>query len=312
MLLAVFAAALTRAQDLPPPPPLPPVVEEPQEQTVIRGGVEMISIMATVRGKRDAIVTTLEPADFHIFEDGKEQQIRGFSRETDLPLTIALLIDASQSMDGYFRDEQRVAARFFERVLRPGDQAMVAAFRIETELLQDMTDDQDLLRRGLNRLNRPLPPATGTVLYDALAVAAEKRLANQPGRKVMVVLSDWADYGSKKSLKQALDAAHKAEAMVYGIAFDLDRNMATMFGGEANNAMSTMTEKTGGRLFRATTGADLDKIFAQIEEEVRSQYSISYSSSNPVHDGKYRKIQIKMSKGEYKVQTREGYFARKE
>lgn len=308
ILIAAIFSTLGYAQGISPslPPPVPdqPLVEVPDEDTVIRASVEMVNIAATVRGRRDAVVTNLEVGDFRLLEDGKPQQIRAFSRDTNLPLSVALMIDASSSMEQYFRAEAQAAKLFFERVLRPDDRAMVAGFRTQTELFQDMTGELNLLERGLQRLMQPLQPVIGTVLYDALVLASDKRLASRSGRKVMVVLSDWADYGSRHTLEDALESAEKADVIVYAIAFP-----AGMFAGEANNALNAMTKKTGGRIFRVNKGEDLEKIFEQIEEEVRTQYLFSYTPTNTAHDGKYRKIELKTPKGDYKVQTREGYYA---
>jgi VWFA-related protein len=281
---------------------------------VIRGGVEMVNLMVTVRGRKGAYVAGLAASDFKILEDGKLQEIRDFSPETNLPLTLAVMVDASDSMAAYFPDEQRAGAAFLERVLRPKDRALVAAFRLQTELLQDTTSDLGQLRSGLSKLKQPVQPQVGTVLYDALELVARARLRGQPGRKVVVLLTDGADYGSKNSLTAAREAMESAEAMVYAILYPYSGPTAIDMGRQSANetsqpdrAMEILTENTGGRVFKVSGGKGLEKVFDQIQEEIRSQYSVSYVSTNDKRDGKFRKVEVKMANKDHQAQTRRGY-----
>jgi VWFA-related protein len=298
---AVLVAALAAAQD---------------DGTVIRGGVELVNVLATVRGKNGALISNLSQSDFRVFEDGKEQQIRYFSRETDLPLTIGMLIDVSGSMGALIPAEQRAAGLFFEKVLRPKDLAFIISFGKDAELLQDLTNSPRLLQKGLDalRLNTrvgglhpgPVPTAqnlAGTVLYDAVYLAAQERLREETGRKVIILITDGEDTGSQVSREQAIEAAQKADAIIYGIYYNDPR-----YGGN-QGVLKRMAEETGGRVFDVGRRLNLDEIFQQIEEEMRSQYSISYSPANPAKDGSYRRLEIRTTHKDYKVQARKGYYA---
>jgi VWFA-related protein len=312
--LIVLLWALAAAQQ----PPAPKAAEpEPFDQsTLIRVDVDLVNILATVRGRNNALIGNLEQKDFRLFEDGKEQQIKYFTRETDLPLTIGLLVDTSGSMANLIEVERRAAAEFFRKVLRPQDLAFLISFGKDSELLQDSTNSVKLLEDGLAelRLNasvggiQPGPVPTlqnraGTVLYDAIFLAAEERLRQEVGRKVIVVITDGVDVGSKVSRAQAIEAAQKADAVIYSIYYS-DR----YFGG-SDGDIKRMSEETGGRVMKIERNHTLDDIFREIQEEMRSQYAIAYSPTNAVKDGSYRRIEFKMSNRDYKVQARKGYYA---
>ena len=286
-----------------------------QEDVVIRGGVELVNILATVRGKGGALIPNLQQSDFKVLEDGKEQEIRYFAKETNLPLTIGMLVDVSGSMEGLIPVEQRAGGQFFEQVLRKDDLAFVISFGKDAELLQDSTSSPRLLQRGLNELKLntrvggigggPVPTAAnnaGTVLYDAVYLAAGERLRRETGRKVIILITDGEDTGSQVSRQKAIEAAQKADAIIYGIYY-------SAYGYGDKGTLNRMAEETGGRVFDVGRRGNLDEIFKQIQEEMRSQYSISYSPTNPAKDGSYRKVDFKMSNKDYKIQARKGYYA---
>lgn len=299
--------------------PAAPKAGEPEpfdQSTLIKVDVDLVNILATVRGRNNALIGNLEQKDFRLFEDGKEQQIKYFSRETDLPLTIGLLVDTSGSMANLIEVERRAAAEFFRKVLRPQDLAFLISFGKDSELLQDSTNSVKLLEEGLAKLRlnvsvggiHPGPVPTlqnraGTVLYDAIFLAAEERLRHEVGRKVIVVITDGMDYGSKVLRAEAIEAAQKADAVIYSIYYS-DR----AFGG-SDSDLKRMSEETGGRVMKIDRNHTLDDIFREIQEEMRSQYAIAYSPTNPVKDGSYRRIEFKMSNRDYKVQARKGYYA---
>jgi VWFA-related protein len=285
---------------------------------VIRGGVDLVNVMATVRGKNNALVANLQQSDFKIFEDGKEQEIKYFTRESNLPLTIGMLIDVSGSMDGLIPAEQRAGSKFFEQVLRKDDLAFIISFGKDSELLQDSTNSLRLLDRGLSELRLnvpvgglhpgPVPTASnqaGTVLYDAVFLAADERLRREAGRKVIVLITDGVDTGSRTTRQKAIEAAQKADAIIYSIYY----TPYTGFGGGDEGTLKRMSEETGGRVFDAGRRPNLDEIFKQIQDEMRTQYSVSYSPTNVAKDGSYRKLEFKMSNKDYKVQARKGYYA---
>jgi VWFA-related protein len=314
---AVCPALLLEPAAAPQPPPRKP---GKNEESIIRVDVELVNIFFSVRNKRGAFVKDLPKDDFSVYEDGKEQEIRAFSRETDLPLTIGLLVDVSKSQETLIEAEKRAASQFFRKLLRPKDLAFLISFGSEAELLQDLTGSPRLLDRGLEGLRLstsvgglhpgPVPTANkpkGTILYDAVYMAAKDVLAREVGRKVIVLITDGMDFGSHYSLKDAIGAAHKSDAIIYGIYY-VDQSAYGGFGA-SDGDLKRMCEETGGRVFHAGRKTTLDDIFNQIQEEMRSQYALGYFSSNPARDGGFRRVEIKPKEKDLKVQARKGYFA---
>ena len=296
-----------------------------EQDTVIKVDVSLVNLLASVRAKNGALINTLEQKDFKIFEDGKEQQIRNFARETDLPLTIGLLVDTSGSQARLIEDERRAAYLFFQKVLRQKDVAFLMQFGPEAELLQDSTNSTRALQRGLDQLRLtgsmggigpgPVPTrrnAAGTVLFDAVYLAAEEKLKREVGRKAIVLITDGVDTGSKVSRDKAIESAQKADCMIYSIYY-VDRaaygfgTFGSPGGGESD--LRRMSSETGGQLFRVDGKNTLLDIFAQIQEEMRSQYSIAYAPPNPQRDGTYHKIELRAVNKDHKVQARKGYYA---
>lgn len=315
LLGLIGVAGLALSQQRPAP------IEEPEG--VIRGGVDLVNILATVRGKSGALIGNLQQSDFKVFEDGKEQEIKYFTRESNLPLTIGMLIDVSGSMDGLIPAEQRAGSKFFEQVLRKDDLAFLISFGKDSELLQDSTNSLRMLERGLSelKLNAPVgglhpgPVPTmsnqaGTVLYDAVFLAADERLRREAGRKVIILITDGVDTGSRVSRQKAIEAAQKADAIIYSIFYNPGAGFGGGgFGGGDEGTLKRMSEETGGRVFAVGRRENLDEIFKEIQDEMRTQYSVSYSPANSVKDGSYRKLEFKMSNKDYKVQARKGYYA---
>jgi VWFA-related protein len=291
-----------------------------QEDSIIRVDVDLVNIFFSVRNKQGAFVKDLAKEDFTVFEDGKEQEVRAFSRETNLPLTIGLLVDVSKSQETLIEAEKRAASEFFRKVLRPKDLAFLISFGSQAELLQDLTGSPRLLEQGLDQLRLstsvgglhpgPVPTANkpkGTILYDTVYMAAKDVLAREVGRKVIVLITDGMDFGSHYDLKDAIAAAHKSDAIIYSIYY-VDPRAYGGFGA-SDSDIKKMSEETGGRVFHVGRRTTLDDIFNQIQEEMRSQYALGYSSSNPARDGGFRKVEIKPKEKDLKVQARKGYFA---
>ncbi len=295
----------------------------PQDD-VIKVDVDLVNILCTVRGKNNALIGNLEKTDFHVFEDGKEQEIKYFTRETDLPLTIGLLVDVSGSQERLIDTERRAASQFFRSVLRPKDLAFLISFGKDSELLQDSTSSPKLLEDGLKelRLNAPVgglhpgpvPSQTqaGTVLWDAVYLAANERLRSETGRKVIVVITDGVDTGSKKTREQAIHEAQLADTVVYSIYYVDPAAYGGGFGfggGGGEGELKKMSDETGGRVLKVDRKNSLEDIFKEIQDEMRSQYALSYTPTNSKKDGSYRKLEFKMSNKDYKVQARKGYYA---
>jgi VWFA-related protein len=300
------------------------LVAFPQDDT-IKVDVDLVNVLCTVRGKNNALVGGLEKGDFHLFEDGKEQEIKYFTRETDLPLTIGLLVDVSGSQERLIDTEHRAASQFFRSVLRPKDLAFIISFGKDSELLQDSTNSPKLLEDGLQqlRLNVPVgglhpgPVPTqqnqaGTVLWDAVYLAANERLKSEAGRKVIVVITDGVDTGSRKTREQAIHEAQLADTVVYSVYYTdpgAYGGGGFAFGGGGEGDLKKMSDETGGRVLKVDRKNTLDDLFKEIQDEMRSQYAIAYSPSNSKKDGTYRKLEFKMANKDQKVQARKGYYA---
>jgi Mg-chelatase subunit ChlD len=328
--------------------------QPPEPETTIKVDVDLVSIYFSVRDKKGGLIPNAEKPEFSIFEDGKQQEIKFFTKETNLPLTLGLLVDVSGSQARLIEDERRAAAQFFPRVLRQKDMAFLISFGAEAELLQDFTNSTRLLRAGLDgmKLNTgvggihasTIPNATpkGTILYDTVYLAANEKLKSEVGRKALVLITDGMDQGSSYRLEQAVEMAQKSDAIIYSIALVLitdgmdqgssyrleqavemaQKSDAIIysilyadphFGGGFyhlnDSALRKMSEETGGKLFRVDNKNPLDSIFDQIQNEMRSQYTIGYSPTNTRKDGSFRKIEIRMLNKDYKVQARKGYYA---
>lgn len=289
----------------------------------IKVDVDVVNLYCSVRNKQNGLVNTLEKNDFDLAEDGKPQTIKYFSKETDIPLTIGLLIDVSGSQRNLIEPERRAGAAFFSSVLRKKDVAFLISFGADSELLQDITGSPRLLQDGLRSLklnagfsginSGPVPTMShqrGTVLYDAVYLAANDMLSKEVGRKAIILITDGEDEGSTLSMKAAIEAAQKSDAIIYGILY-VDRQFYGGFGMgyRGEGVLKQMAEETGGRIFTVGGRNTLDTIFQQIQEEMRTQYAIGYTPTNSVKDGSYRKIDLHANEKDLKVQVRKGYYA---
>jgi VWFA-related protein len=342
LLLTVCAAVLLAWGQQPPNIPMPPMPQPPpgsegsqpaqdtpqgEEPTaVFKARTDLVQVFFNVKDKKGGLIPNLTKDDFQIFEDGKPQTTKYFSSNSDLPLTLGILIDASASQTRVLESEKEVGGVFLQDVLREKDEAFVLSFDVNVDLLQDFTNSTRLLKAALNRAKinsgggvyggipgigqGPIPTSStprGTLLYDAVYLAGHDQLAQQVGRKAMILLTDGEDQGSQLRLRDAIEAAQKSDSICYVLLL-ADRDF---YGGGYSGAgdMNKMTKETGGRMIEI--GNKVDKLrdaFEQISRELRSQYSISYTSTNTAHDGKFRKLEIK-PKAEYKIQARSGYFA---
>jgi VWFA-related protein len=298
------------------------------QDSVIKVDVDLVNVLCTVRNKGGGLVGNLEKGDFTVFEDGKQQDIKYFTRETDLPLTIGLLVDTSGSQERLIDTERRAASAFFQKVLREKDMAFLMQFGAEAELLQDCTSSARVLQQGLNQLRLSVPVGglhpgpvptqsrmAGTILYDAVYLAADEKLKKEVGRKAIVIITDGVDTGSRLSKEKAVEYAQKADAIIYSIDYEDPRAYGGGFGtihlggGGGEGVLRSMSNDTGGRVFKVDRKTTLDDIFREIQEEMRSQYSIGYSPTNPKKDGTFRKLEIRAANKDLKVQARKGYYA---
>jgi len=294
----------------------------------IRANVNLVGVFFNVKDKHGALIPNQTKDDFTVAEDGKPQTIKYFTAESNLPLTLGILIDTSGSQLRVLDMEKEVGGAFLRQILTDKDLAYVMDFDIQSELVQDYTRDVHRLQAALNKVKinsgvssgggipglggGPVPThnTPGTVLYDAVYLSANEMLSKEVGRKAMVLLTDGEDEGSKLKIKDAIEAAQKADAIIY-VLLCADRGayfgMGVGYSGESE--MRKLTEETGGRVINVGNKFDkLKEAFDQIAAELRSQYSIGYTSTNTNQDGGYRKLEIK-SKQSYKIQTRAGYYA---
>jgi VWFA-related protein len=279
----------------------------------IRVQVNLVNLFATVRDKHKAIVTGLKQDDFQIYEDGQLQEITNFSADSDLPITLGLLIDTSGSETYMLSSEKDAGSRFLGRVMRKGDEAMIMSFDLDVDLLADFTDDRAKLNRAINRaeintggggiVQGPLPQRgpLGTNFYDAVYLAAHDKLSDSAGRRALVILTDAEDNGSKVNLQDAIEAAQRADTVVHVLLVAAD-------GGDQVVAKK-LTDETGGRMIVVRNEKNLEQAFDQISEELRSQYTLGYSPTNKKRDGAYRKIKVEMKNKEYSALARRGYYA---
>ena len=280
----------------------------------IRVQVNHVNLFTTVRDKRKSVVTGLKQDDFQLYEDGQLQEITDFSAESNLPITLGMLIDTSGSETYMLSAEKDAASRFFGRVLRKGDLGMVMSFDSDVDLLADFTDDRGVLNRAINRAQinvasgGPLaqgPLSTsdsgGTNFYDAVYLAAHDKLSGEIGRKAIIVLTDAEDTGSKIKLQDAVEAAQRTDTVVHILLVAAD-------GGDQVVAKK-LTDETGGRMIVVRSEKNLEQAFDQISEELRNQYALGYTPSNKAHDGGYRKIKVELKNKEYSALARRGYYA---
>jgi VWFA-related protein len=305
------------------PRPIPPSRSNPQSsqqgQQPLQVQTTIVNVFATARDKRHAIVTDLTKDDFKVSEDGVEQKIAFFSKEVDMPITLGLLIDTSASMDRMIDAEQDAASRFLREVMRPKDEAMVITFDFDVDLLADFTQDTSVLSSAIRRARvnsvgggGVVTPGTipqgnngGTDLYDAIYLACHDELANEAGRKGVIILTDAEDTGSKLRMQDAIEAAQRADAVIHVLLIS-DR-LATF--GTGPGVARKMAEDTGGRVIDVHNEKSLEKAFDEISEELRSQYVLGYYPTNLKRDGTFRKIQVTVTRPDVKLLARRGYYA---
>jgi len=333
-ILLAFGCSSALAQQ-PTPPAMPPNATpsgaqsqtqpgQPQQSNqvpTIRTTVGLVHLVATVTDRRHNFVTNLEQNDFRVLEDGAPQEIRFFGRETDLPLRIGLLLDTSNSIRPRLEFEQDAAIDFLSSVIRRNrDMAFLMTFDNEPEVVQDYTGDVSILTTAIRRQRA----GGGTALHDAIYRAAEKLInppppkGSDPGlevRRVLVVISDGNDNLSDHALSDAVESAIRAEASIYAISTNTDWLTTSgnvpkkRFIEQGDKVLQQFADQSGGRVFFPYKVDDLAQSFIDIGTELRSQYFIAYSPTNPQTTGKYRKIQIDVDRKNLNVRTRKGYYA---
>jgi len=314
VLLAVFLTTVSVAQTPSPSPQSqkPPQKPAETEQQTIRVNATLVNTVFTVADKngRGKFITNLKQDDFKIYEDDKVQGITNFSTETNLPLSIALLVDTSGSIRDKLTLEQEAAIDFFYNNLHRGkDKGMVISFDSGVDVQQEFTDDSELLANSIRKIRA----GGGTSLYDAVYLAINERLAKEPDdrRKVIILISDGDDNSSRVSLTETLEVAQRHNVIVYCIS----TNQTAYFGSKeqdrGDKTLKKLADETGGRASFPLKLADVGNDFRDIGQELRSQYTIGYRPQRP-DDGTFRKIRIDVvSNKNYKTRHRTGYYAPK-
>lgn len=295
----------------------------PHAVQTLKVTTEVVNVYSIVREKKGRLIPDLKQEDFELLEDGARQEIRYFSRETDTPLTMGILIDTSPSQVRVLGVEQTEAKRFLQQVMRSKkDLTFVMQFDLEVELIQDFTDNLSYLTRAIDDtvirsgasgpLPSPLPTASvgGTHLHDAVYLASAEMMKGQVGRKVLILLSDGVDQGSTIERRRAIETAQKADVIIYSVVVsdpEFYWRHGAGFGGTP--VLKDYAEETGGRVIKADRPEKTAAAFQEIADELRTQYLLGYSSTNPSRDGSFRKIRVKVRGGNYKIQARNGYYA---
>jgi VWFA-related protein len=336
-----------------------------QPDVKFSSNVNVVNVLTTVHDKQGKVVKNLLKDDFTLDEDGRPQVIRYFSQQSDLPLTLGLLIDTSGSQRRVLEPERRASYKFLEQVLREDrDKAFVIHFDQQVELLQDLTSSRKDLERALEDLGTPGPQLSrrgqgggqqypypqrggrgGTALYDAVLLASDEIMRKEQGRKALILLTDGVDNGSKVPLSSSVESAQRADTLVYSIRF-FDPNAYGNQGGygspfpgggrrrggygspfpgggggypppnrtpsnrtaDGKKVLERISEETGGGYAEVSGNDTLDKIYARIEDELRSQYNLGYTSDQP--GSGYRAIKVGVKIKNLTVQARQGYYAK--
>jgi VWFA-related protein len=300
----MFAGAGTPASALPSTPD--PDQAGKDSILTVKKRVDEVNVLFIATDKHGKFVRNLNQGDFAILDDHKPpESILQFSRQTDLPLELGLLIDVSGSVHSRFGFEQESAIGFLQHVLRPSfDKAFLMGFNSHTQMAQDFTDNASLLSAAIQRLRN----GGGTALYDAVYKACQDKLLKErpdhPVRKALVILSDGEDNQSQISRTQAIEMAQRAEVIIYAISTD---DSGLILRGDKN--LEQLAEATGGRAFFPYKIKDVTHSFSSIEDELRSQYAVSYRPADFDPDGRYRTIEITSFKKDLQVRARKGYFA---
>ena len=326
--LADYARQAGSQQPTPPSQQPPAIPASPQQTPTVVREVNLVDVLATVLDRRNKLVPDLEKGDFKVTDDNAQQEIRFFSKQSDLPLRIGMLLDTSNSIRDRLKFEQEAAVDFLYSVLRRGkDQAFAMTFDDEPQVIQAFTGDGGMLRDEINKTRA----GGGTAVYDAIYEACAKHLSNPPRppgdqpdivRRVMVLISDGDDNLSNHTRAEAIEMAQRTNVVIYTISTSTqwiqlsqtdpnklaDRKLHLT---EGDQILKNLAEETGGRAFFPYHVDDLNQSFQDIGDELRNQYTITYSPTNFVANGRYHKIKIEIpNHNGYQVRARRGYFAK--
>jgi VWFA-related protein len=324
-VLCLGLAPALHAQEAPSPSGPPPASDAPaqpiqlDDTQTLKVNVNLVNVYFSVRDK-NGFITNLHKDDCSIYEDKALQKTKNFTQEKNLPLTIGILLDTSGSQIHVLPLEQQSGAEFLKDVLTPKDEAFLISFDINVNLLADYTNSPREIKRSIDSAQINTGAGTGsvtgngsargTLLYDAVYLAAHDKLRQEAGRKILVILTDGEDQGSQETIKTATEAAQKANAIVYVIMI-ADRGFYGGFqmGYSGDRDMEKLATETGGRVINVgNNGKKLEEAFDQIQDELRTQYLASFTPTNNKIDGTFRTLNITCQPGQ-KIQARKGYYA---
>lgn len=283
------------------------------QDSTFSADVKVVNLLATVRDRDGKFVNDLTKEDFVVEEDGRPQAIRYFSQESNLPLAIGIMVDTSCSQIRVLESERTASYKFLDQVLRADDLAFVMRFDFKVTLLQGFTSSREELATAFSKISRP--KHCNTVLYDAIHDASEQLMKTQGGRKAYVLLSDGGDVRSKNSIVTAIEFAQRADTIIYSVLFanrqtigmPLGMAMEAAYLARGRKVMRRLAQETGGGYFEVSKTKSIEQIYAEIEEELRNQYSIGYTP-DAAGDKKFRKITLTTKRQDLVVRTREGYY----
>ena len=312
-LFALSATALAQTS------PAPQDIAAPAEQpvTTLKIATRVVAISAVVKGKDGEPLGGLTKEDFTLKQDGKEEPIRYFSQGSDLPLTLALLVDTSGSQRTFIGDETAASDVFFESMLtRKNDRAMLVQFDTKVLLLKPLTSSPDALHLSLLSLSSRAATAPGTLLADAVYVVSQNFLRKETGRKAIVLLTDGGDNGSHTSVADAIEQAQRGDVQIYSILYSMDTGPARPGSGppaafldSGRSTLTKLSESTGGRVFVVGPGHGLRQIFAEISQDLRLQYELGYTPPADTPPNSYHKLEVRVKEKKLSVQARKGFFA---
>ena len=284
-----------------------------QDEATFSTSLNVVDVLATVRTKKNEIVRDLTKDDFILTEDGRPQAIRYFSKESELPLTVGLMIDTSMSQQKVLESERTASFRFLDQVLRESkDKLFVMQFDMAVQLRQPLTSLRRDLEEVLPYVDTPtrrelsLQNGGGTLLYDAIVKASNDVLKNQKNRKAMIVLSDGGENGSTATLLDAIEAAQRADTLIYSILF----SDSYFGGGDGRGILQRLSKETGASYWEVSKKHGIEEIYQSIEEELRSQYSMGFISDRQPEISEFRTLKLATKQKGLVVQTRERYWAK--
>jgi VWFA-related protein len=287
-----------------------------QDDPTFSTTVKVVNILATVRTKSGQLVNDLTKEDFALLENKRPEDIRYFSRESDLPLTIGLLVDTSMSQARVLEKERSASFQFVDQVLREGkDKVFVTQFDMAVMTRQPPTSSRHDLEESLPYVDTPsknelqAQRGGGTLLFDAVVKASREIMSTLPNRKAMIILSDGGDNGSDETLTSAIEAAQRADTLIYSILF-ADPGYGGG-GGEGRSWMERLAKETGGSFFEVSKKHGIGEIYGIIEQELRSQYNLGFVSDQPVRVSEFRSLQLTANRKDLVVQARDRYWAQR-